>query len=254
MKLPFDNIAVIILAAGMGTRMQSDRAKVLHEVQGRPMIHYVVRTAHHIAGDNIVVVVGHQADRVRAALGDDGRLAFALQSPQLGTGHAVACALPKVPARCEHVVILCGDVPLIRSDTLHSLVDDHLQSRRDLSVLVVELADPTGYGRILTDGDGRVVGIVEESDATAAQRKVRMINTGIYCVDTPFLREALQQIGNDNAQGEYYLTDMVAVGYRNSKKIGAFVSKDARQFQGINSREDLRKVETDLGKHGLNIA
>jgi UDP-N-acetylglucosamine diphosphorylase/glucosamine-1-phosphate N-acetyltransferase len=254
MDSPFENTAVIILAAGLGTRMKSDRAKVLHEIQGRPMIHYVVRTARNIAGGNVVVVVGHQADRVRAALTEEGGLRFALQSPQLGTGHAVSCALPEVPARCEHVVILCGDVPLIQTETLRSLVRDHLKHQRDLTVLVVELSNPTGYGRIITDSDGRVVAIVEESDATVEQKKIRMTNTGIYCVNTRFLREALTRIGNDNAQGEYYLTDMVAVGHRNLKNVGAFLAGSPQEFHGINSREDLQAVATHMREQLPNIS
>jgi bifunctional N-acetylglucosamine-1-phosphate-uridyltransferase/glucosamine-1-phosphate-acetyltransferase GlmU-like protein len=144
-------------------------------------------------------------------------------------------------------------VPLIRSDTLHSLVLDHLGNQRDLSVLVTELPNPTGYGRIITDAGGRVVGIVEESDATADQKKIRLTNTGIYCINTRFLREALACIGNDNAQGEYYLTDMVAVAHRNLKNIGAFASRTPQEFQGINSREDLRKVETHMRRQVPNI-
>lgn len=246
MNFPFDNLSVVILAAGLGTRMKSDKAKVLHHVLGRPMIDYVVQTARTIAGDDVIVVVGHQAERVQGVLKGYTKLSFALQSPQLGTGHAVDCALPLVPDRSAHVLVLCGDVPMIRTDTIGRLVQDHLSNRRDVTVLAVELGDPTGYGRIVTDPTGGVIAIVEETDATAEQKKIRMTNTGVYCFETRFLKEALDQIGNDNAQGEFYLTDVVGVGHRQGRRVGVFVTGDVHEFQGINSREDLVAVETRM--------
>ena len=136
------NVAVIILAAGMGTRMKSDKAKVLHEIQGRAMILYVVETARKIAGNNVIVVIGHQAEEVRAIVSDTAELLFAYQEQQLGTGHAVLCALPKIPKHCDHVIILCGDVPLIQPETIAALVKDHLEARRDVSLLAVEMDNP----------------------------------------------------------------------------------------------------------------
>ncbi len=146
-----NKVAVIILAAGMGTRMKSDKAKVLHEITDQPMISYVVETAKKIAGDSVIVVVGHQAQEVQGCLSGFDGLIFAHQDKQLGTGHAVQCALTHIPAPCEEVVILCGDVPLIRSETIFDLVEDHLENTRDISLLAVELDNPFGYGRVVLD-------------------------------------------------------------------------------------------------------
>jgi UDP-N-acetylglucosamine diphosphorylase/glucosamine-1-phosphate N-acetyltransferase len=206
-----NNIAVIILAAGKGTRMKSDKAKVLHEIAGRSMIIYVVEAARKVAGDNVIVVIGHQAPEVRECLSGVDGLIFVHQDRQLGTAHAVLCALPHIPDDCEEVVVLCGDVPLIQSETIADLVADHLDNTRDISLLAVELDNPQGYGRVLLDGDGRAVtAIIEEADATAEQKEIRLINTGIYCLDKDFLVNSLPQIKPDNAQGELYLTDIMA--------------------------------------------
>jgi UDP-N-acetylglucosamine diphosphorylase/glucosamine-1-phosphate N-acetyltransferase len=236
-------VAAVILAAGLGTRMKSDMAKVLHEVLGRPMIQYVVETAKTVAGDHVVVVVGHQAERVRDVLSGHGPLDFALQERQLGTGHAVACAMPRVPAACRHVLILCGDVPLIRPQTLQGLLRIHFKQKRTVTVLAVNAADPTGYGRILTAADGTVVGIVEEADADAEQKKIRTVNTGIYCVEKGFLLSALSQLTTDNAQGEFYLTDILALGHARKVAVGVLVADEEAEFCGINRREDLAAAE-----------
>ena len=238
-----ENIAVVILAAGLGTRMKSDKAKVLHEVCGRPMILYVVETAAKVAGENVILVVGHQAGQVRDVVTDCTRVRYTLQEQQLGTGHAVASALPDVPVECRHVVILCGDVPLVTERTVQNLIADHRTHRRDITVLAMEVEDPTGYGRIVIDDAGRVVAIVEEADASETQRNIRIVNTGIYCVAKPFLSRALKKIDRNNAQGELYLTDIVAVCYRDNGKVGAMVAENAQEFRGINTRDDLAAVE-----------
>lgn len=240
------DVAAVILAAGLGKRMKSNRAKVLHEVLQRPMILYVVDTAMAIAGDHVVVVVGHQADRVRQVVGAHAATLFAHQAEQLGTGHAVQCALPLIPDLCRQVVILCGDVPLITPQTLAALIADHRRHRRHATVLAVEVDDPTGYGRILQDADNRVIGIVEEADASAAEKALRNINTGVYCVDRDLLSSALTEIDSDNAQGEFYLTDIISIGHRENWNVGALIAADPKEFFGINSRQDLRKVERIL--------
>ena len=236
-------IAVIILAAGLGTRMKSNKAKVLHEICGKPMINYVAEAAVKIAGDNVVLVVGHQADKVRETLSKLGTFRFAHQEEQLGTGHAVLCALPHIPDQCSEVVILCGDVPLIKSGTLSGLLKSHSDKKRDLSVLAVRLADPTGYGRILLDENGRVQGIVEESDATSQQKRIRLINTGIFCIKKEFLLGAVPQIKSDNAQGEIYFTDIVEIAYKEKKHIGVTIGGQILEVTGINTTEELKKVE-----------
>jgi UDP-N-acetylglucosamine diphosphorylase/glucosamine-1-phosphate N-acetyltransferase len=237
------SVAVVILAGGMGTRMKSEKAKVLHEVQGRPMILYVVEAAREIAGDDIVVVIGNQARMVREIVSQTGALQFAYQEKQLGTGHAVLCALPHVPEHCEHVVILCGDAPLIMPETIRNLVAEHFHTRCDASLLAVELENPAGYGRILLDADNQVVGIIEEADATGDQRQIKLINSGIYCVRKQFLADALPDIAPNNAQGEIYLTDIISIGYKNNKRMGLVICDNCQQILGINSCEDLKAVD-----------
>lgn len=241
-----DRVAVVILAAGMGTRMKSTRAKVLHEVCDVPMILRVIRAAGQVAGENIVVVVGHQAETVRQTINPSMGVRYALQSQQLGTGHAVRCALPHLPETCRHVVILCGDVPLLRADTVRALVADHVAHRRQVTVMTVALADPTGYGRVILDEERRITAIVEQADATAEQLAIRTVNTGIYCVDRDALGDLLGKVEPDNAQGEYYLTDIVAIGRRTGFSVGAMVSEDPDEVSGVNTVEDLQNVEKIL--------
>ena len=237
-----NKVAVIILAAGMGTRMKSDKAKVLHEITHRPMIIYVVEAARKVAGANVIVVIGHQGQKVRQCLSGTGDLIFAHQDKQLGTAHAVLCALPHIPDQCEEVVILCGDVPLIRSETITNLVEDHLDNTRDISLLAVELDNPHGYGRVVLDNNRAVTAIIEEADATAEQKTISLINTGIYCIKKEFLLEALTKIQSDNAQGEFYLTDVMAIGYRDKRKIGVQIGTDYQQILGVNTCQDLEMV------------
>jgi len=236
-------IAVVILAAGLGTRMKSNKAKVLHEVCGQPMINYVAETARKIAGDNVVLVVGNQAEKVRQTVSKLGAFSFAYQKEQLGTGHAVGCALPHIPDHCREVVILCGDVPLIKADTVSALIKSHADEKRDISVLAVELEDPTGYGRILLDENRRVQGIVEESDTTAQQKCIRLINTGIFCVKKDLLIQTVPRIKSDNAQGEIYFTDIVEIAYIEKKHIGVAVGGKHLEVTGINTIAELKKVE-----------
>lgn len=237
------HIAVIILAAGLGTRMKSNKAKVLHEICGKPMIHYVAETAREIAGNNVVLVVGNQADKVRRTVLKIGPFSFAYQKKQLGTGHAVRCALPYLPDRCCEVVILCGDVPLIKAETVSGLITSHRAEERDISVLAVEVGNPTGYGRILLDESGQVQAIVEESDATAEQKRIRLINTGIFCVRKQFLLAAVPRIQSDNAKGEIYLTDIVEIAYSEKKRVGVTVGGNYFEVTGINTIQELKKVE-----------
>ena len=238
-----DQVAVVILAAGLGTRMKSNKAKVLHEVCGKPMIQYVAETARKVAGNNVVLVVGNQAAQVRRAVSKLGSFSFAYQKEQRGTGHAVFCALSHIPSSCHEVVILCGDVPLIKADTVKALIKSHAAEQRDLSVLAVELEDATGYGRILLDENGRVKAIVEESDATAVQKRIRLINTGIFCVRKDFLLQTVPRIKSDNAQGEIYFTDIVQIAYSEKNHIGVTIGGDHLEVTGINTIQELEKVE-----------
>jgi UDP-N-acetylglucosamine diphosphorylase/glucosamine-1-phosphate N-acetyltransferase len=238
--------AAVILAAGLGKRMKSEKAKVLHELRGRPMVVYVAETAERVVGTDIIVVVGHQAARVRRTLSGVAGIRFALQEEQLGTGHAVACALPRIPESAREVIILYGDVPLLRPETIHLLILEHRAARRDLSVLAVKLEDPKGYGRVLLSDGGDFVGIVEEADASADEKRIDIINTGIYCVNRQFLSDALPRLRNDNAQGEYYLTDIVGIGHRKGRRLGVVIAENSDEVVGINSLEELSRAETIL--------
>lgn len=243
-----NHLGIIVLAAGMGTRMNSDRAKVLHEIKGKPMIQYVADVSCSMAAERVVVVVGHQSEQVKAAVSGTRELVFADQKKQLGTGHAVLCALPQVPLSVHNVIVLCGDVPLLRRATLKKLVAHHESARGDLTVLAVDVEKPTGYGRIMVDEQGQLTGIVEEADATPEQRNIRTINSGIYCVRRSFLAEALGQIKTDNRQGEFYLTDIVAVGYREKRTISVFVGDDPEEVAGVNNCQELAVAEQILDR------
>jgi UDP-N-acetylglucosamine diphosphorylase/glucosamine-1-phosphate N-acetyltransferase len=242
------DIAAIILAAGLGKRMHSPKAKVLHEVLGRPMVSYVVAAAEKIAGDAVIVVVGHQAHAVRGVVSQSAAARYAHQEQQMGTGHAVQCALPLVPAGCEQVVVLCGDTPLLTAATLERLVLDHVASGRDATLVAVELTDPTGYGRVLLNTGGQVCGIVEEADASAGQRAIRLINSGIYCMRLGFLVEMLPRLSTENAQREFYLTDVIRLGYETGKHIGVSHGADPDEILGVNTPQDLARVEALMAR------
>lgn len=244
MKNKADNIAVIILAAGMGTRMKSGRAKVLHEILGVPMLLYVLAAAKNVAGNNVIVVIGHQAEKVREIVPEKHEFVFALQESQRGTGDAVLSALPHIPDSVEHVVILCGDVPLLTSDTITRLVEDHVHAGRDLSLLAVDVDNPQGYGRVIFDENRIVSKIVEEADATEDQKKIKTINSGVYCSNRDFLKSGLPRLKPDNVQGELYLTDIIEIGYADKKIVGVMICDDASEVIGINTRRDLALVES----------
>jgi len=244
-----DAMAAIILAAGKGTRMQSSRAKVLHEICGIAMVRYVVETALSVVED-VVVVVGHQADAVREVLSPYPGLRFALQEQQLGTGHAVMTGLPMVPAETHDVVILCGDTPLIKRRTLELLMGEHRASKRSLTLLATRLEKPYGYGRIVSSPGGHVLAIVEEADASEAQKGITTINSGIYCIHLDFLRSALPDLKRDNAQGEFYITDVVAEAYRKGAPAYVMEVPDSIEVLGVNTKADLELAECAV-KEGI---
>lgn len=243
MKSMKNNVVVIILAAGMGTRMKSTKAKVLHEILGKPMILYVVETAKRIAGNDVILVIGNQADKIRRIVSEKAEVRYAYQDKQLGTGHAVSCALSCIPDYCEEVVILCGDVPLLSADTVLKLIDDHVKTKRDISLLAVEKDNPKGYGRVLYDDKDHVSKIVEEADANKEQKQIKMINTGIYCVRKKFLVDIVGKIKSNNAQGEFYLTDIIEIGNNGGNLVGALVGNDDKEFFGINNIQQLKEAE-----------
>jgi bifunctional UDP-N-acetylglucosamine pyrophosphorylase / glucosamine-1-phosphate N-acetyltransferase len=218
---------------------------VLHLLAGRPLLAYVVDTARAVGSERTVAVVGHQAERVRA-LFRGSPLIFVDQHEQLGTGHAVLQTLPEFARYDGMVLILCGDVPLLLPSTVARLRARHRADRAVVTVLTTRLENPSGYGRVIKNERGEVLRIVEERDGTPAERAVREINTGIYCVAGAFLFRALAGITNDNAQGEYYLTDVVAAARREGLRVSSLLAPDPEEVMGINTPEELARAELSL--------
>jgi bifunctional UDP-N-acetylglucosamine pyrophosphorylase / glucosamine-1-phosphate N-acetyltransferase len=239
---------VVILAAGKGTRMRSNRPKVLQQLAGRPLLSHVLDTARALDAARICVVVGHGADDVRAALDAPG-LRWVLQSPQLGTGHAVQQALPELSPDGV-ALVLYGDVPLISRDTLAALVDAASNDR--LALLTIPMQDPTGYGRIVRDAMGRVQRIVEHKDASELERNIHEVNTGILAAPTVRLCDWLDRIGNDNAQKEYYLTDIVGLAVADSVEVVTASPASEWETLGVNDRHQLAALERTLQRNVAN--
>ncbi len=239
-------LTVLVLAAGLGKRMRSRRIKLLHAVAGRPMVAHVLEAARALRPSRLVTVIGHQGDEVRdalAGLGDD----FVLQAEQRGTGHAVLKAAPLLKkAGSTTLLILSGDVPTLRPATLRALVARHRRSGAALTLISAQVADPGGYGRVVRDRSGRVLRIVEHRDATAAERGIREINSGIYCADTTKLLSVLRSIEPRNAQREYYLTDAVHRLLERGEKVFAVPHGDAEEVLGVNTREELSRAGSTL--------
>jgi bifunctional UDP-N-acetylglucosamine pyrophosphorylase / glucosamine-1-phosphate N-acetyltransferase len=232
---------VVILAAGLGTRMKSDLAKALHPLAGRPLIQHVLHAAAGVGPEKIVLVLGHQADKVRSAVGEF-HPEIVLQAEQLGTGHAVQQAAETISKGSGPVFILCADTPLVTAKTLKDVIELHQKSRAAITFITTTLDDPFGYGRVVRGKTG-VMRVVEEKDATAAQRKIREVNAGIYCFDRKFLLSVLTLLGKSNAQEEYYLPDTIEIAKRKKLRVSAFLCTDPHEVMGVNSRYDLSRAE-----------
>jgi bifunctional UDP-N-acetylglucosamine pyrophosphorylase/glucosamine-1-phosphate N-acetyltransferase len=230
-------LSAVILAAGQGTRMKSSLPKVLHPLSGRPLADYPLQLARRLGVAKPVMVVGHQAERVEAALGGQA-VSFVSQAEQLGTGHALLCAEPACQGFSGTLLLLCGDVPLLRQETLQRLLDVHHRRRATVSVLTARVENPYGYGRIVRNGD-QLERIVEEKDATPEEKALCEINSGIYAFSAPEVFEALRGVGRNNAQGEYYLTDVVALARASQQTVCAVLAEDADEIMGINDRRQL---------------
>jgi len=241
-----DDVAVIILAAGKGTRMKSDIAKVLHRVAGKCMVNHVVESALGVTQDHVHVVVGHQADQVMAEILTYHSVHFAFQEKLLGTGDAVKAALPGLDASIRNVLVLCGDVPLIQRKTIQDVVQVHADANAKLTVLAVQVDDPTGYGRIIQGVDGSLTAIREEADADPAEKHICVVNSGIYCFDRAFLESGIQLIRNTNNQAEYYLTDLVEIAV--SKNVKTLITKASEpdQVMGVNTLEELGRAQVSF--------
>ena len=243
------NLTAVILAAGKGTRMKSKLPKVLHKVGGHPMLEHVMDAAEAAGCRDNVVVIGHGAELVRELVGSRARIA--LQAEQLGTGHAVLQAADTLKDFTGTVMILCGDTPLLEAEELKKFYAEHVKSGAAATVMSAMMEDPFGYGRILRDDNGDVAGIVEQKDASEEQKLIKEINTGNYCVEAPLLFEVLRTLGNNNAQGEYYLTDVLAKLRAMGKKVGGVVTADSEMIMGVNSRRQLAEAESVMRRRIL---
>ena len=254
---------VMILAAGLGTRMKSARAKVLHEVAGRPLIGHVVRAAFGLNPEAVFAVVGHHADQVEAAVraeaallkekntDEQPQLRFVLQSERRGTGHAVMVAREDLVNRTGPLIIIAGDVPMIRTETLNALREVHRKESNKATILTVLMEDPTGYGRIVRDPTGRFIRSVEQKDASPKELAINEINVSIYCFDIPALLDALNHLTDDNAQNEYYLTDVPQIIKSAGGRVGLLCHDNSEEVQGINTRIELADLEKKLRERKL---
>jgi len=256
-----ENVAAIVLAAGKGTRMKSGLVKVLHPIAGRPMIDWPLEAARTAGAAPVVMVVGHQADAVQKRFDGQPDICCALQTEQLGTGHAVACAVGSLSGFSGTVLILCGDTPLLRGETLSNLIAFHRSNAAAVTVLTACMDNPHGYGRIVRDGGGKVLRIVEQKDATPEEQLIREINSGIYCMESDFLFANIGSLGSDNAQNEFYLTDLVAMAADRSATCLAMTTDDCDEIMGVNDRVQLaeaarilrRRINRDLMLSGVSL-
>ncbi len=252
---------VLIMAAGLGTRMKSQRAKVLHHLAGRPLIAHVLRAAFGLSPQAIITVVGHQADEVEQAVRDEAaRLAegggstelyFALQRHQRGTGHAVMAAREVLSAGRGSLIVLAGDGPMIRTETLARLAQTHASEKNDATVMTALLDDPRGYGRVIRDSRQKFARIVEQKDATPQELAIREVGVSIYCFEIPALLAALDHLTDDNAQGEYYLTDVPQLMAAAGGRVGLLIQEDVQEVLGINNRIELAELEDKLRREKL---
>ena len=240
----------VILAAGKGTRMKSETPKVLHTIFDKTLVGYVIDAVNGTGlADENFVIVGHQAERVEEYINENYKNAkTVLQSPQLGTGHAVSMVLPYLNDFDGEVVILCGDTPLITSETLKEFVEYHKTNKSDLTVMSAIFDNPTNYGRIIRGSNGHVEGIVEEKDATLEQKEIKEINAGIYCLDWQKIKPAFSELKTNNAQGEYYLTDIIKWGNEQGFEVNAYTLKNNEEIYGINSKANLAEAAKFLNQ------
>lgn len=244
----------IILAAGKGTRMKSDMPKVLHTIFEKTLLGYVIDAVNNtgIADENFVIV-GHQAERVEEYINKNyDNAKCVLQSPQLGTGHAVSMALPYLKDFDGEVIILCGDTPLITSETIKEFVEAHRNLKSDITVMSAIFENPTNYGRIIRNSNNTLNSIVEEKDATLEQKAVKEINAGIYCLNWAKIKPAFSQLKTNNAQGEYYLTDIIKWGNEQNLSVKAYTLKDNEEIYGINSKSNLAEATKLLNRKIVN--
>lgn len=246
-----DAITALVLAAGKGVRMKSDLPKVLHPILGRPMVRYVIDTVRSVGANPVHVVVGFGKERLMEALREDGA-GFVEQPEQLGTGHAAQCFARACPTPPPHLLVVCGDTPLLSRETLQTMVETHLRERPACTMMTLDMSVPAGYGRILRDPAGSVVEIREAKDCSDEQKKIKEVNLAIYLFDGPALYERLFKLTNRNNQKEYYLTDIIGMLTADGKRVLAVRERDERSTLGINSRADLALVGDILRRQILD--
>lgn len=245
-------IKSVILAAGKGTRMKSETPKVLHKIFEKPLLGYVLDNVKNIVNESFVIV-GHHAQEVTEYVEKNYNTAkTVLQSPQLGTGHAVSMVCPLIESFEGQVIILCGDTPLITEATLKKFVEYHNSNNSDLTVMSTIFENPTNYGRIIRENDNSLKCIVEEKDATTEQKAVKEVNAGIYCLNWKKIKPAFSQLTSNNAQGEYYLTDIIAWGKKNNLNVNAYILENSDEIYGINSRSNLATAAKIMNERKLN--
>ncbi len=245
-------IKSVILAAGKGTRMKSDIPKVLHKIFEKPLLGYVLDSVKDITTENFVIV-GHHAEEVKEYVEKNYNNAkTVLQTPQLGTGHAVSMVCPYLEDYSGQILILCGDTPLITSETLKKFVEYHNSNNSDLTVMSTIFENPANYGRIIREQDGSLKCIVEEKDATLEEKAVKEVNAGIYILNWAKVKPAFSQLTSNNAQGEYYLTDIISWGKKNNLNVHAFILENSDESYGINSRKDLAEASKIMNTRKLN--
>jgi UDP-N-acetylglucosamine diphosphorylase/glucosamine-1-phosphate N-acetyltransferase len=231
------------MAAGKGTRMKSDIPKVLHKLKGRSLLSYSLSLARSVQASPIIVVAGYEADQVIAACPAWPELKFARQQPQLGTGHAIMAAAPQLTGLEGSVLVLNGDVPGLTLPTIKDMLRQHAEGKNDQTVMAMNLPDPAAYGRLLTNGQ-HLLAIREYRDASPEERKISLVNAGIYLFSIPSLLDSLPWLDNNNDQREYYLTDLVAIMNKKGLRVGCSLCADPMEVAGINSREELQQMET----------
>jgi UDP-N-acetylglucosamine pyrophosphorylase len=243
------NFVTVIMAAGKGTRMKSDLAKVLHPLNGQPMIHYVIQLARDLGSTRVIAIIGHQKEHVKDTLQNE-HVEFAIQEPQLGTGHAVMQTENLLANYEGYVLVLSGDVPVLTHNTMKHLVALHDKETAVATVLTAHMPDPTGYGRVIRNTDGSVRKVVEHKDASDDEKKIQEINSGIYMFKSKELFHALKKINSNNSQNEYYLPDVLKVFIDERKKVCAYITEDHHEIAGINTVEQLHEAEVILNSKG----
>lgn len=235
---------ILILAAGLGKRMKSQKPKVLFDLLGKPILGYILETVEKIKHDKVIVLVGNRSELVKEFL-KDKKVEIAYQNEQLGTGHAVMCAFDNFDKN-SNIVVLAGDVPLITPETISKMLDKHIKHENDITFLTMELENPSGYGRVVKGKNGKIKMIVEEKDCNQSQKRIKEVNSGVYVFRYDFLKNYLKKLSNNNNQKEYYLTDLIKIGYKEKAKVSTIKLENVLEVSGINDREQLSQIESIL--------